>query len=322
MATSLLLLLDDIATVLDDVALMTKVAARKSAAVADDVGVMGKVAAQKTAGVLGDDLALNAQQVTGVQADRELPVVWAVAKGSMRNKAILVPGALAISALVPWIITPLLMLGGLFLCYEGAVKLFHRFTRDKESNQKRLEDHLKAVQDEQIDVVAFEQAKVKGAIRTDFILSAEIIVITLGTVASASLGQQVAVLVGISILMTAGVYGLVAAIVKLDDVGLHLSRQAATLQNALGRGLLAFAPWMMKALSVVGTAAMFLVGGGILMHGLPLLEHAVQQGSATLGWPGTWVNFLAGGITGLLAGVLVLAVAGLVQRFRPVSLSG
>jgi uncharacterized protein len=320
MATSLLLLLDDIATVLDDVALMTKVAARKGAAMADDVGVMGKVAAQKTAGVLGDDLALNAQQVTGVQADRELPVVWAVAKGSMRNKAILVPGALAISALAPWAITPLLMLGGLFLCYEGAEKLLHRFTRDKEASRKRLEEHARAVRDDHIDLVAFEQEKVKGAIRTDFILSAEIIVITLGTVAAATLGQQVAVLVGISVLMTVGVYGLVAAIVKIDDVGLYLSRQAASLQRALGRGLLAFAPWMMKALSVVGTAAMFLVGGGILMHGLPLLEHAAQQGSATLGWPGAWVNVLAGGMTGLLAGALVLAIAGIVQRFRAVSL--
>ena len=212
-ASSLLALIDDIATLLDDVAVMTKVAARQGMAAADDVAAMTQVAARKTAGVLGDDLALNAQQVTGVKADRELPVVWAVAKGSLRNKAILVPAALAISAVAPWAITPLLMLGGLFLCFEGAEKLLHVFSHRPEADQAHHAELVKAVADEQVDLVAFEKDKIKGAVRTDFILSAEIIVITLGTVAAASFERQLAVLVGISLLMTVGVYGLVAGIV-------------------------------------------------------------------------------------------------------------
>jgi predicted DNA repair protein MutK len=315
-ASSLLALIDDIATLLDDVAAMTKVAARQGMSAADDVAAMTQMAAKKTAGVLGDDLALNAQQVTGVRADRELPVVWAVAKGSVLNKAILVPAALAISAVAPWAITPLLMLGGLFLCFEGAEKLLHVFFHKKEDDDAHHAELVKAVNDEAVDLVAFEKNKVKGAIRTDFILSAEIIVITLGTVAEATFGRQLAVLVGISLIMTMGVYGLVGGIVKLDDAGLYLTRQAASWKQALGRGLLAFAPWLMKTLSVVGTAAMFLVGGGILLHGIPALGHAVEQFADGLGWAGGLVNSFAGGGAGLLAGTVAVLLFNTVNRLR------
>lgn len=264
MASSLLTLLDDIATLLDDVSIMTKVAAKK------------------TAGVLGDDLALNAQQVAGVKPDRELPVVWAVAKGSALNKLILVPAALAISAVLPWAIVPLLMLGGAFLCYEGFHKIAHKFLHRPEEDAVHHAELVAAVTDPAVDMVAFERDKVKGAIRTDFILSAEIIVISLGTVAEADLTRQLLVLVGISTVMTVGVYGLVAGIVKLDDAGLYLSRAASTVQQGLGRAILAFAPWLMKTLSVVGTAAMFMVGGGILAHGVPTLHHGIESVTATL----------------------------------------
>jgi predicted DNA repair protein MutK len=295
MASSLLALLDDIATILDDVSVMTKVAAKK------------------TTGVLGDDLALNAQQVTGVKAERELPVVWAVAKGSLRNKLILVPAALAISALVPWAITPLLMLGGAFLCYEGFEKLAHKFLHRQEDDAHHAE-LTQALADPAIDLVTLEQNKIKGAVRTDFILSAEIIVITLGTVAAASFGMQVAVLAGIALLMTIGVYGLVAGIVKLDDAGLYLSRQSIRLARGLGRGILSAAPFMMKGLSVVGTAAMFLVGGGILVHGLPGAHHLIEAAThATAALPGIGVALgaisplLIDGLAGITAGALVLA---------------
>ncbi|MBU7573410.1 MAG: DUF808 domain-containing protein [Hydrogenophaga sp.] len=314
--TSLLALIDDIATILDDVAVMTKVAARKSAAVADDVAAMTQMAAKKTAGVLGDDLALNAQQVTGVKADRELPVVWAVAKGSMMNKAILVPSALVISVIAPWAITPLLMLGGLFLCFEGAEKLWHAFGPHKAEDAAHREELIEAAANESVDLVAFEKQKIKGAVRTDFILSAEIIVITLGTVAAASMGQRIAVLVGISLIMTVGVYGLVAGIVKLDDLGLHLNRQPAAWKQSLGRGILAAAPWLMKTLSVVGTAAMFLVGGGILVHGIPALGHGIEAFAATLGWIGSLVSTLVGALAGLVAGGVVLALVSLGKRLR------
>ncbi len=297
--TTLLALLDDIATILDDVATMTKVAAKK------------------TAGVLGDDLALNAQQVTGVKADRELPVVWAVAKGSMINKAILVPAALLISWLAPWLITPLLMLGGAFLCFEGFEKLAHKWLHSPEEDEAAHQKTLQALADPAVDLVAFERDKIKGAVRTDFILSAEIVVITLGTVAAASLMQRVGVLVGISLLMTVGVYGLVAGIVKLDDLGLRLQRSASGFARALGTGLLRAAPWLMKTLSVVGTAAMFMVGGGILLHGWPALAHAVEAWAA--GWGNLLaavINTLAGATVGLVAGALVLAVVMGVQRLR------
>lgn len=240
--SSLLVLIDDIATLLDDVSLMTKVAAKK------------------TAGVLGDDLALNAQQVTGVRADRELPVVWAVAKGSFVNKAILVPAALLISAFIPWAVTPLLMLGGAFLCFEGFEKLAHKFLHSKDEDDAQHKARQQAVADANVDLVAFEKAKIKGAVRTDFILSAEIIAITLGIVADTPLPQQIIVLSGIAIVMTIGVYGLVGGIVKLDDLGLWMTTKASRLAQLVGNGILRAAPYMMKSLSVIGTAAMFLVG--------------------------------------------------------------
>lgn len=301
-ASSLLALIDDIATILDDVAVMTKVAAKK------------------TAGVLGDDLALNAQQVSGVNADRELPVVWAVAKGSAVNKLILVPAALAISAFLPWAIIPLLMLGGAYLCFEGVEKLAHKFLHHADKDKAQHEAHLKAVADASVDLVAFEKDKVKGAIRTDFVLSAEIIVIALGTVATAPFSQQLTVLTVISAVMTIGVYGLVACIVKLDDIGLYLSRKASAVTRAMGRGLLAFAPLLMKTLSVVGTAAMFMVGGSILVHGLPVVHHAIAAGSASMTEPNVLMQAIAGSVLealfGVLAGALVLALVMLVKRLR------
>jgi len=315
-ASSLLALIDDIAMLLDDVATMTKVAARQSAASADDVAAMTQLAAKKTAGVLGDDLALNAQQVTGVKADRELPVVWAVAKGSLVNKVILVPAALVISAIAPWMITPLLMLGGLFLCFEGAEKLLHTYFQSKDDKQAHHAQLAQAVANEEINLLEFEQDKIKGAIRTDFILSAEIIVITLGTAAAASFGQQLAVLVGISLIMTVGVYGLVGAIVKIDDAGLYLIKQGNAILKAVGQGLLAFAPLLMKTLSVLGTAAMFLVGGGILLHGIPALGHMVEEWLFGMGWITDLLNNLAGGALGLVAGSIAAAVWQLICRLK------
>ena len=300
MATSsLLALVDDIASVLDDVA------------------VLSKLAAKKTAGVLGDDLALNAQQVTGVQPDRELPVVWAVAKGSLVNKAILVPAALVISAFAPWLVTPLLMVGGAFLCYEGAEKLAHRLLHSKAEDDAHRAELARAVSDTQVDLVQFERDKIKGAVRTDFILSAEIIAITLGTVAAAPFVTQVSVLVGIALLMTVGVYGFVAGIVKLDDLGLWLSRRPGAMAQALGRGIVGAAPWLMKALSVAGTVAMFLVGGGILVHGVPALHHAIGHAVQGLGGLAQAVlPTLADGLLGVLAGAVVLGFVTLVQRLR------
>jgi len=302
MASSLLALLDDIATILDDVSLMTKVAAKK------------------TAGVLGDDLALNAQQVSGVAAARELPVVWAVAKGSLVNKAILVPAALAISALAPWAVTPLLMVGGAFLCYEGFEKLAHRWLHRVDDDAHRQELAL-ALADPAVDLLAVEKEKIKGAVRTDFILSAEIIVISLGTVATAPLPQRIGVLVGIALIMTVGVYGLVAGIVKLDDAGLHLSRSTgggglARSRRALGSAILRAAPWLMKGLAIAGTAAMFLVGGGILAHGVPALHHAVEAIAQGAGALAAVVPLIADGVVGVIAGALALALVAAVQRLR------
>ncbi len=319
---SLLTLLDDIATILDDVALMTIVAAKKSAVIADDVSLLTKAAAQKTAGVLGDDLALNAQQVSGVRAEREIPVVLAVAKGSFINKLILVPAALLISAFAPWAVTPLLMLGGAFLCFEGVEKLAHRFLHSPSEDNAQHDSLVQANADPAVDLLAFENDKIKGAVRTDFILSAEIIAITLGTVAAAPFVQQVAVLSGIALVMTLGVYGLVAGIVKLDDLGLWLTQQASSALQSLGRGIVSAAPWLMKTLSVVGTAAMFLVGGGILVHGVPAVHHAVEAMAAlALQWPvgGLWQVLVANGLNaliGIVAGAVVLAGVLLVQRLR------
>ena len=303
MASSLLLLLDDIATVLDDVA------------------VMSKMAAKKTAGVLGDDLALNAQQVSGVHSDRELPVVWNVAKGSFINKLILVPLALLISVIAPWAINPLLMIGGLFLCYEGVEKVLHSLHHKKAKTVDQAQQELEHVE---VDLVAFEKEKVKGAIRTDFILSAEIVVISLGTVATASFITQLSVLSIIAIAMTVGVYGFVALIVKIDDIGLHLTEQTSNLKQKIGRGLLVFAPILMKTLTIVGTIAMFLVGGGIINHAVPWMHHFsedtveyVQEipsiGNIVGALAPTSLNLLIG----FIAGLLVLLAVNMVKKIWP-----
>lgn len=307
-AFSLLALLDDIASVLDDVAVLTKVAAKK------------------TSGVLGDDLALNAEQVAGVRAERELPVVFAVAKGSAVNKAILVPAALAISAFAPWGVTPLLMLGGLFLCFEGTEKIAHKLLGHEEHKQDHKKKLVRAITDPEADLAAMEKAKIKGAIRTDFVLSAEIIVITLGEVSKAAFVTQLIVLAGISALMTVGVYGFVAGIVKLDDGGLYLSKREgeegfARAQRAIGRTILRAAPYMMKGLSIVGTAAMFLVGGGILTHGIPQAHHFIEgvvASSARVPAVGvaleTLAPLLANALAGIVAGALVLLLVSGAKR--------
>lgn len=296
MATSLLALLDDISTLLDDVSVLTQVAAKK------------------TAGVLGDDLALNAQQVAGVRAERELPVVWAVAKGSLLNKAILVPAALAISAFIPWAVTPLLMLGGAFLCFEGFEKLAHRLLHSRAEDDAHHEALTQTLVNPAVDLMALERDKVKGAVRTDFILSAEIIVITLGTVAASDFVTRVAVLAGIAVLMTVGVYGAVAAIVKLDDLGLYLSRQSTAGARALGRGILRAAPWLMRGLAVAGTVAMFLVGGGILVHGIAPLHHAVEALVPANGTLAMLATTGIDGLVGIAAGALVLGGVSLGRR--------
>jgi uncharacterized protein len=293
-SANLLALLDDIASILDDVALLTKVAAKK------------------TAGVLGDDLALNAEQVSGVRADRELPVVWAVAKGSLVNKAILVPAALFISAVAPWAIVPLLMVGGGYLCFEGFEKVLHSLFRRKHHGAATHPITLgpDAPMLDQADLRRLESEKVRGAVRTDFVLSAEIVTISLGSVASVPFATRVLVLSAIGILMTVGVYGVVAMIVKMDDLGLYLVRhkERSRLASGLGRAILWVAPRMMKSLTVIGTVAMFLVGGGIMVHGFAPLEHLVQ-GLTTAAQPfGGVVSLLAGGLVGVVAGGLVFAV--------------
>ena len=299
---SLLALLDDIATLLDDISVMTKVAAKK------------------TAGVLGDDLALNAEQVSGVRAERELPVVWAVAKGSLLNKAILVPMALLVNLVAPWAVTPLLMLGGAFLCFEGAEKVTHKlFSRDDDEHAAR-QQKLRIMADTKVDLVALERARIKGAIRTDFILSAEIIVITLGVVKSYAFASQLGVLVLIALVMTVGVYGLVAAIVKLDDVGLYCIERAGDQSgawNLLGRGLLAFAPKLMKFLAFAGTVAMFTVGGSILLHGLPgghELLHHLELWLDDLVWVKSLAEVVMTILVGVLAGLLVLGAVKMLSR--------
>ncbi len=306
--SSLLTLIDDIATVLDDVA------------------ILSKVAAKKTAGVLGDDLALNAEQVSGVKADRELPVVWAVAKGSFLNKLILVPSALLISAFFPPLITVLLVFGGLFLCFEGFEKVFHKFFHSKQDLAQEHEAVIAAVNQDNIDIVALEKEKIKGAIRTDFILSAEIVVIALGSVKEAAFETQVMVISALAIAITVGVYGLVAAIVKLDDLGLYLLRKSVSggfnaLQRSIGRGLLIFAPFLMKLLTIVGTIAMFLVGGGIIVHSFSWLSqqfhHIEQQVSQYLGAISDMtLPILLDGLTGMIVGGIVLAVVNLVTRLK------
>nr|WP_297348502.1 DUF808 domain-containing protein [uncultured Glaciecola sp.] len=308
---SLLMLLDDIASVLDDVA------------------ILSKVAAKKTAGVLGDDLALNAEQVSGVRAERELPVVWAVAKGSFLNKLILVPSALVISYFAPWMVMYLLIIGGLYLCFEGVEKLIHKFTASTHKDEQAHSAKLKALADTSINLVVLEKEKIKGAIRTDFVLSAEIIVIILGTVQTESFTTQITVLSLMSFLFTAGVYGFVALIVKIDDLGLYLLRKSVSgsfdkIQRLSGRALLRFAPILMRTLTIVGTAAMFLVGGGIIAHGLPFLHHFVEHSVDVISvFPtfGSIVGSLTGialnGAIGILSGLLVVLVFSVIKKFKP-----
>ena len=311
-AASLLTLLDDIASVLDDVA------------------ILSKVAAKKTAGVLGDDLALNAEQVSGVRAERELPVVWAVAKGSLLNKLILVPSALVISYFAPWMVMYLLIIGGLYLCFEGVEKLIHKFTASTREDEQAHSEKLKALADPSINLVELEKQKIKGAIRTDFVLSAEIIVIILGTVQTESFTTQITVLSLLSFLFTVGVYGFVALIVKIDDLGLYLLRKSESgnfdkIQLLTGRALLRFAPILMKTLTIVGTAAMFLVGGGIIAHGVPFLHHFVEQSVDVISvFPtfGSIVGSLTGialnAAIGILSGLLVVLVFSTVEKLKPI----
>lgn len=300
MASSLLALLDDIATILDDVAVLTKVAAKK------------------TAGVLGDDLALNAQQVSGVVAKRELPVVWAVAKGSALNKLILVPIAMLLSTLAPWAVIPLLMIGGAFLCYEGFEKLAHKLLHSKTEDEAHEKELAEAVADPAIDLVALERDKIKGAIRTDFVLSAEIIAISLGAAAGSAFGTRLGVLVAISVIMTVGVYGLVAGIVKLDDLGLHLGASKGGAARKIGAAIIRGAPILMKFLSIAGTAAMFLVGGGILVHGIPPLHHLLEDWASRsgIGVVETLTTMVLNGLVGVLAGGIVVGVVTLLKRLR------
>ncbi len=309
--SSLLTLIDDIASLLDDVA------------------TMSKVALEKTAGVVGDDLALNAKQIVGVKVDRELPVVWAVSRGSLLNKVILVPIALAISALAPWAITPLLMLGGAYLCFEGCEKLLHAWLHPPADDHKAQHPHpVAAPSDPKIDLAALERDKIRGAIRTDFVLSAEIIVIALGTVAGEPMRRQFMVLSAVALLMTVGVYGLVAAIIKLDDAGLFLSRRPGTqlfgrLERRLGRFVLAAAPWLMRGLSVAGTIAMFMVGGGILTHGIPVVHHGIEhlaEATQTVPVVGSALALTAAGLSqavfGVVAGSLILGLVSGIRRLR------
>jgi uncharacterized protein len=300
--SSLFALLDDITLLLDDVAAMTKVATKK------------------TAGVLGDDLALNAEQLTGLDASREVPVVLKVARGSAINKAILVPAALAISGFAPWLVTPLLMVGGAFLCFEGVEKLAHKFLHSKDEIEVEHKALRKAALSSPEDLAAFEKEKVKGAVRTDFVLSAEIVVIALGSVADQPLSKQATVLAALSVIMTIGVYGLVIAIVKIDDAGLWLAKRSSAAAKGLGRGLLAFAPLLMKFLSIAGTIAMFLVGGGILAHGIPGFDDMVKRAaSSTISMPllPSLVPSVLQGLLGVVAGAVILAVFATVKKALP-----
>ncbi len=309
-AAGLLALIDDIATLLDDVAILTKVAAKK------------------TAGVLGDDLALNAQQVSDIRAERELPVIWQVAKGSAKNKLILVPIALLLSAFLPWLITPLLMLGGAFLCYEGFEKIVHALMPISDQENSHHQETLTALTDASVDFVVFEEKKIKGAIRTDFILSAEIVVIALGIVKDAPFIQQVLVVSLIAAVITVGVYGMVAAIVKLDDAGLYLLNtdtqgMAGDIKKKIGSSILTLCPYLMKTLSIVGTAAMFLVGGGILIHGIPNSHELLHSVNNTLAAtpiiesiPQVINTNAVNAIVGIVAGAVVVAGVSGINRIR------
>lgn len=299
-AANLLALLDDIASVLDDVA------------------VLSKLAAKKTAGVLGDDLALNAQQVMGIQANREIPVVWAVAKGSLWNKAILVPAALLISALLPWLVTPLLMIGGAYLCYEGFEKIVHRFLHSATEEITHKKELSQAIANPAIDLVAYEQDKIKGAIRTDFILSAEIIVIALGIVANETLITRIGVLIAIALIMTIAVYGFVAIIIKLDDLGFWLQRKSNATLIIIGQFLVNATPWLMRFLSVAGTLAMFLVGGNILMHGIPNLAQWIEFITSSMNSLSALViSALSNILLGIICGSFMLGIIHIIKKIKP-----
>ena len=328
--TGLLMLLDDITALLDDIALMSKTAAGKSTAVLDDVAMQTKVAMQKTAGVLGDDLALNAEQVTGVKANRELPVVWAVAKGSLKNKAVLVPAALLISAFAPWLITPLLMVGGAFLCFEGVEKVLDMLKKrraadpvEAQANVQQADamgvapSSVRAAHEKAMDPVEYEKQKVAGAVRTDFILSAEIMAIALGTVASKPIWEQALVLVVVALAITIFVYGLVAAIVRMDDVGEALMKKSSSFARALGKGLIASTPWLMRGLSIVGTAAMFMVGGSLLVHGMAPIERWIHDVIEPMGGVAAAVGpVLVHVVVGAVIGALVLTCVHLWHKMR------
>lgn len=282
-AGGLLALLDDIAVLLDDIA------------------VMSKVAATKTAGIVGDDLAVSTQALVGVDPKRELPIVWRVAKGSFKNKFILVPAALFLAAFAEWAITPLLMVGGAFLCYEGAEKLIHAIKPTKEDQDHKAEitaaAHVSA--DALLEV---EKRKIAEAVNTDFILSAEIVAVSLGAVKEMDFAVQAGVLAGIGIGMTVAVYGLVGCIIKFDDLGMYFMRQKSRALQKAGAGILKMMPYFMKTLSVVGTIAMFSVGGGIILHGIPAAAHALHD-------LGTLANILIATAAGVVVGLITVPVA-------------
>ncbi|MDQ9171145.1 DUF808 domain-containing protein [Oxalobacteraceae bacterium R-40] len=303
MAASLLALLDDITLL------------------ADDVAAMSKVAAKKTAGVLGDDIALNANQVSGFSPSRELPVVLAVAKGSAINKAILVPIALLLVAFAPWSLTPLLMLGGAFLCFEGVEKVFHKLLHSEAEDSAHHKELIETVQKSPQQIVELEREKIKGAVRTDFILSAEIIAISLGTIQGVPLSQQAMVLVAISVVFTIGVYAVVAGVVKLDDLGIFLTSKTGKVKQAFGRFILRATPYFMKTLSFLGTVALFLVGGGIIVHGIPALHHVVEWTEHALhALPGVGptlaqtASALVNMVTGFVVGSVVVAAVTLYSK--------
>ena len=270
--SSLFTLIDDIASILDDVALMTKMAAKK------------------TVGVVGDDLALNANQVTGASSDRELPIVWAVTKGSLVNKIILIPIALLLSAFLPWLIVPLLMIGGAYLCFEGVEKILHKFIAHEEHEEKTIFN---------------EAAKIKGAIRTDFILSAEIIIIALGELTEASLLTRIISLSVVGIGITIFVYGLVALNVRADDFGLYLIKKGGVAKS-IGNAILVIMPKFMRSLSFIGTLAMFLVGGGIFVHNVDFIHHLLADYQLADGLLGNVATLVVGVIVGAIACAIVL----------------
>jgi predicted DNA repair protein MutK len=287
MASGLLAFFDDISVILDDVAAMSKIAARK------------------TAGIVGDDLAVNANVVVGIDPTRELPIVGKIALGSLLNKVVLIPLALALPTAA---IHPLLMVGGAFLCYEALHKMMHKKDSDDQAHEEEL---LVAVRENGNDLMKVENQKVKGAIATDAVLSAEVIAVALGAVATAPLKVKALTLGVVGLVMTVGVYGLVAIIVKVDDLGMHLGRSTGAgseFKKKLGAGLVASMPIFMKCLSVVGTVAMFTVGGGLLLHGMPLLEHGIEAvlGSHSRGLLATVVHFVTVVGIGMLAGLITM----------------